>query len=127
MRIPHELGDEFPDQQPLIKRLTKSSYEFGRLAAAYDEVNRHIWRIESEDEPTTDEALEKLKKRRLLLKDDIAAFLTKTRRRTVRSSTLPIEREKRDPGPIWGGWWLWEPPLGAVKEEMVSPRGSEPE
>ena len=81
MRIPHELGDEFPDQQPLIKRLTKSSYEFGRLAAAYDEVNRHIWRIESEDEPTTDEALEKLKKRRLLLKDDIAALLTKARRR----------------------------------------------
>jgi uncharacterized protein YdcH (DUF465 family) len=81
MRIPHGLGDEFPDQQPLIKRLTKSSYEFGRLAAAYDEVNRRIWRIESEDEPTTDEALEKLKKRRLLLKDDIAALLTKARRR----------------------------------------------
>ena len=81
MRIPHELGDEFPDQQPLIRRLTKSSYEFGRLAAAYDEVNRRIWRIESEDEPTTDEALEKLKKRRLLLKDDIAALLTKARRR----------------------------------------------
>ena len=57
--------DEFPDQAPLIERLTKANYEFERLAAAYDEVNRHIWRVESEGEPTTDEVLEKLKKRRL--------------------------------------------------------------
>ena len=21
------------------------------------------------------------------------------------------------PGPIWGGWWLWEPPPGKTKEE----------
>ena len=81
MRIPHELQDEFPGQAPLIGRLTNTNYEFGRLAAAYDELNRHIWRIESEDEPTTDEVLEKLRKRRLLLKDDIAALLTKEERR----------------------------------------------
>jgi uncharacterized protein YdcH (DUF465 family) len=67
MRIPHELGDEFPDQASLIGRLTKTNYEFGRLAAAYGEVNRQIRRIESEDEPTSDEVLEELKKRRLLL------------------------------------------------------------
>ena len=81
MRFPHELPDEFPDQVQLIERLAKSNYEFGRLATAYDEVNRHIWRIESEDEPTSDEVLEKLRKRRLLLKDDIAALLTKEQRR----------------------------------------------
>jgi len=34
MRIPHELGDEFPDQASLIGRLTKKNYEFGRLEAA---------------------------------------------------------------------------------------------
>ena len=81
MRFPHELRDEFPGQAPLIERLTKTNYEFGRLAAAYDEINRHIWRIELEDEPTTDEVLERLKKRRLLLKDDIAALLIKEQRR----------------------------------------------
>jgi uncharacterized protein YdcH (DUF465 family) len=81
MRFPHELQDEFPDQAPLIERLTKTNYEFERLAAAYDDVNRHIWRIESEDESTTDEVLEKLKKRRLLLKDDIKALLTSEQRR----------------------------------------------
>jgi len=80
MRIPHELPDEFPGQAALIERLTKTSYDFERLAAAYDEVNRHIWRIETEDEPTADEVLEKLKKRRLLLKDDIAALLNKEQR-----------------------------------------------
>jgi len=77
MPIPHELGDEFPDQASLIGRLTKTKYEFGRPAAAYEEVNRQIWRIESEDAPTADEVLEELKKRRLLLKDDIETLLTK--------------------------------------------------
>jgi uncharacterized protein YdcH (DUF465 family) len=81
MRFPHELQDEFPDQAQLIERLTKTNYEFERLTAAYDEVNRHIWRIESEDEPTADDVLEKLKKRRLLLRDDIAALLSKEQRR----------------------------------------------
>jgi len=40
------VGDEFPDQASLIGRLTKTNYEFGRLAAAYGEVNRQIRRIE---------------------------------------------------------------------------------
>ncbi len=26
-------------------------------------------------------------------------------------------REKRDPAPIWGGWWFWEPPLGKTSEK----------
>jgi uncharacterized protein YdcH (DUF465 family) len=81
MRIPHELQDEFPDLVPLIERLSKANYEFGRLTAAYDEVNRHIMRIESGDEPTSDEVLEKLKKRRLLLKDDVATLIAKEQRR----------------------------------------------
>jgi len=81
MNFPHELRNEFPDQAALIERLTKTNYEFGRLVAAYDEINRHIFRVESEDAPTTDEELEKLKKRRLLLKDDIAGLLTKFERR----------------------------------------------
>lgn len=23
---------------------------------------------------------------------------------------------ERGPGPIWGGWWFWEPPAGKQKE-----------
>jgi uncharacterized protein YdcH (DUF465 family) len=40
-----------------------------------------MYRIESEEAPTTDEVIEKLKKRRLKLKDEIAAILAKVARR----------------------------------------------
>ena len=81
MRIPHELQDEFPGEALFIERLIKSNYEFEQLATHYDEVNRQIYRIESEEAPTADEVLEKLKKRRLKLKDDIATLLMKLERR----------------------------------------------
>ncbi len=80
MPIPHTLQDEFPGLAPIIERLTKTSREFGLLAAAYDDVNRQISRIESEEQPTADDVLEQLKKRRLLLKDDIALLLDREQR-----------------------------------------------
>jgi hypothetical protein len=81
MRIPHELPQEFPQEASLIERLIKSNHDFRKLAARYDEVNRQIHRIESEEEPTTDEVLERLKKQRLKLKDEIAAILAKLEHR----------------------------------------------
>lgn len=69
--------DEFPEHASVIERLKETDYAFGRLAAAYEEVNRSIHHIETE-EPNTDDVLEKLKKRRLLLKDYIAAILAKS-------------------------------------------------
>jgi uncharacterized protein YdcH (DUF465 family) len=81
MHIPHELQDEFPGEALFIERLIKGNYEFGQLATRYDEINRQIYRIESEEEPTADEVLEGLKKQRLKLKDDIAALLMKLERR----------------------------------------------
>jgi hypothetical protein len=81
MRIPHKLQDEFRNETALIARLTETNHLFGQLASRYDEVNRHIHRIESEDEPTADDVLERLKKRRLELKDEIAAMLTRVERR----------------------------------------------
>ena len=81
MHIPHEIQDEFPDETVLIGRLTKTNYLFRRLASRYDEVNRQIYRVESEEEPTTDDVIERLKKRRLKLKDQIAGMLTRVERR----------------------------------------------
>ncbi len=81
MRIPHELQDEFSEDTSLIDRLVRTDYEFGRLATRYDEVNRQIYQIESEDEPTTDDVLERLKKQRLKLKDEVADILGKLKRR----------------------------------------------
>ena len=65
----------------LLARLAKTNYLFRRLAGRYDEVNRAIFRIESGDEPTTDEVLERLKKQRLKIKDQIARMLTRFERR----------------------------------------------
>lgn len=76
MHIPHELQDEFPHDTSLIDRLVQTDYEFGRLATQYDAVNRQIYLIESEEQATTDDVLERLKKRRLKLKDQIAATLS---------------------------------------------------
>ncbi len=81
MRIPHDLHEEFPDEFTLIERLARDNHDFGRLVARYDEINGRIYRIESEQELTTDEAAEILKKERLKLKDDIATVLTRTERR----------------------------------------------
>jgi uncharacterized protein YdcH (DUF465 family) len=81
MRVPHELDEEFSAEASLIERLKKTNYDFGRLASRYEEVNRSIYRIESEEEPTDDAVHERLKKQRLKLKDEIAAFLTKVERR----------------------------------------------
>lgn len=81
MLIPHELPDEFPNETVLVARLAKTNYLFRRLAGRYDAANRQIFRIELGDEPTTDEVLERLKKERLKLKDQIARMLTRVERR----------------------------------------------
>ncbi len=75
MRVPHAPTDEFSTDASTIEQLSKTDHQFGKLAASYAEINEEIYRIESEEEPTTDEVLETLKKRRLLLKDEIARFL----------------------------------------------------
>jgi len=80
MRIPHELREEFPEQAPLIKRLTSTNYEFRRRSATTRSIVISI-ASKSQDEPTTDEVLEKLKKQRLKLKDNIATMLAKPERR----------------------------------------------
>jgi hypothetical protein len=77
IHIPHELPDEFPSEARYIGRLTQTDREFKRFADRYDAINGDIHRIESEEQPTTDDVLERLKKERLAVKDEIAAFLTR--------------------------------------------------
>jgi len=81
VHIPHELQAEFSDDKSLVERLTRTNYPFRRLAARYEEINSNINRIESEDQPTSDEVLERLKKQRLKLKDDIATMIAQMKRR----------------------------------------------
>ncbi len=81
IRIPHELHEEFAVASKSLDELIKTDYNFRRIASRYEDVNLAIHRIESEEEPTSDDVLEKLKKERLKLKDEIAAILAKRERR----------------------------------------------
>ena len=58
--------------------LKTSDAHFARLADEYHTVNREVHRIETDVEPASDDVLEDLKKKRLNLKDQIAAILAAT-------------------------------------------------
>ena len=72
---PHELHEEFPGLADRIHQLKVGNSHFAELAEAYDEVNHAVHRMETDIEPVDDTVLEAFKKKRLALKDDIAAFL----------------------------------------------------
>lgn len=74
--VPHELADEFPDQQEEISTLKSKDSHFARLFDEYHTLNRAIHRAETNVEPTDDYHLTDMRKKRLLLKDEIAACLT---------------------------------------------------
>jgi len=73
--VPHELHEEFPDAANALHTLKTDDAHFARLADEYHTVNRAVHRIETDVEPASDEVLEDLKKKRLHLKDQIAALL----------------------------------------------------
>lgn len=73
--VPHGLHEEFPQAAAAISRLKIGDAHFARLAETYESLNREIHRIESEVEPASDQVLEDLKKKRVKLKDEIAAML----------------------------------------------------
>lgn len=73
--VPHELAEEFPEAAEKIHALKTTNAHFARLAETYHEVNREIHRIETRVEPTSDEVEQELRRKRLHLKDEIAAML----------------------------------------------------
>lgn len=72
---PHELHEEFPDKAAKIHALKTSDPHFAKLAEAYHDLNREIHRMETDIEPAGDEAMEEAKKKRLALKDELAALI----------------------------------------------------
>ena len=75
---PHELAEDFPGDVDKIHSLKMKDAHFAKLADEYHELNREVHRIESGVEPASDERSENLRKKRLLLKDEIAAILAKS-------------------------------------------------
>lgn len=74
---PHTLGDEFPNQMDAIHALKANSPEFALVLTEYDEVNDKIHRAEMRLDAISEAAEATLRRQRLMLKDKIAAALTK--------------------------------------------------
>ena len=72
---PHELAEEFPDKTDAIRALKEHDARFARLACDYHDVNREIHRLETRVEAASEVREEDLRKKRLQLKDEIAAML----------------------------------------------------
>jgi len=74
---PHELAAEFPEHVDKIHELKGADAHFARLFDEYHEVNRAIHRAETNVEPVADQAETNMRKRRMVLKDEIAGILAK--------------------------------------------------
>lgn len=72
---PHELADDFPDKVDAIHRLKTSNAHFAKLADEYHSINRAVHRAETEVEPMESGSETDLRKRRMILKDEIAKML----------------------------------------------------
>lgn len=71
----HDVYHEFPEYKSQIDNLKKSNDEFSRLFDEYTELNREVIRIEQLVEPRSHEFHEELKRKRLIAKDKIYAYL----------------------------------------------------
>jgi uncharacterized protein YdcH (DUF465 family) len=73
----HDLHHEFPQFEQKIHDLKISDNHFKRLFDEYHELNKEIYRIETGVENTSDEFLNKLRFKRVDLKDELYNILTK--------------------------------------------------
>lgn len=74
---PHTLNAEFPGQIEAIHALKAKDASFAKLLADYDAVNDQVHRAETRLDVITEEAETALRKKRLAIKDAIAAALAK--------------------------------------------------
>jgi len=71
----HDLHHEFPEYEQLIHDLKMNNAHFARLFGDYHEVEHEVRRIEEGVEVRADHYVEDLKKKRLLLKDQLYHML----------------------------------------------------
>ncbi len=73
--VPHELAEEFPAEIELLQALRSRSSHAARLMDEYHEANRAVHRAETDVEPVSDAEMQRLRKQRMALKDEIARLL----------------------------------------------------
>lgn len=75
--VPHEIAAEFPELKDRIHDLKTSDAHFQRLFDDYHDVNREVHRAEAAGINITDDHYEELKRKRMVLKDEIYQMLTR--------------------------------------------------
>lgn len=71
----HDLAHEFPEHREKIHSLKVGNAHFAKLFDAYHLVTKDVERLEGEGVPVSDATLEKQKKERIQLKDQLYAML----------------------------------------------------
>ncbi len=71
----HPLVKEFPEFKEQIHDLKMTNSHFSKLMKDYEEIDKHVFRIESDEEPTSDEYVRGLKKQRLKIKDELHGII----------------------------------------------------
>ncbi|WP_026375841.1 YdcH family protein [Aestuariibacter salexigens] len=67
----HNFLNEFPDHHHTIRHLKMNDAHFSKMLNEYNELDHEVYRIESGDEPRSDDYLEQQKLRRVHLKDQL--------------------------------------------------------
>ncbi|MFM7203036.1 MAG: YdcH family protein [Myxococcota bacterium] len=67
----HDLAKEFPEFRSEIHALKASDAHFARIFQEYQELDKHIIRLEENLELDSDQMLEHLKRKRVHLKDEL--------------------------------------------------------
>jgi uncharacterized protein YdcH (DUF465 family) len=73
----HDILHEFPEWKEKIHALKVSDHHFRKLFEDYHENDHAIHRIESGAEIANDDYLNDLRKKRVILKDELFAFLNR--------------------------------------------------
>jgi hypothetical protein len=73
--VPHDLPEMLGIDTAEIHRLGEADPHFARQCEQYRELNREIHRCETDVQPTSEDALHEMKKRRLALLDEIRAAM----------------------------------------------------
>ena len=75
----HPLVKEFPEYKEKIHSLKTSNNAFSQLMERYEEIDKQIYRIESGEEPTSDEFVDGLGKERLQIKDHLYQIILRNK------------------------------------------------
>ena len=72
---PHDVEHEFPEYKQTLQEMKSQDAHLAELIAEYEQLNAEIVDIEENEKPFQDFEFEDMKKRRLLLKDEIYFIL----------------------------------------------------